>query len=387
MAFQNNGAPQGYGQQRGRSPYLDNPEDEMGGDERSQRASDRGAPSAPSLPPRQQALEQGGGQPQNQTQPAGPPQAATGWGPQARAPQPPQGGQQPAWGNPNPAARPPAGNYNGVGGENIIPPRNTGVTGGNSYGGPQQNGAPGAPPPAGRVPGQENYGFGQNADGSSALGPNGSPALPPSTNPASGATSMGDPRSAASRAAAANGWTDIAGAETLTAGAHVGALEGFNTGGWGSGERGSNTHKNTFGKLASRYDPMDPQSTQKLMADPDFMAFFPDAKLIEHPNADMIDFGDGKPVDVKRASVNGASPAWQWGVDAGGAGAPGGAPGGPGAPPGAPGANGLGQDPALAAQLMAALQGGGDGGTSIEQLMAMLGIGGAQQSSPSPGAF
>lgn len=145
-----------------------------------------------------------------------------------------------------------------------------------------------------------------------------------------GGADMGGPaampdtsRADAARKAKESGYTDIEGAGGLKTGGYMGALEGFNTGGWGSGERGSNTHKNTFGKIASRYDPKSKGSVRALMNDPDFQAYFPDAKLVQHQNEDLIDFGDGNPVDVLRgATAGGAGEAWQWGVDAtqGGAG-------------------------------------------------------------------
>ena len=132
----------------------------------------------------------------------------------------------------------------------------------------------------------------------------------------------GTSRADAARAAAANNYTDIEGTDPLKTGGYLGNLEGFNTQGWGTGERGSGTHKNKFGQIASRYDPTQAGATKALMADPDFQAYFPDAKLVEHPNGDLIDFGDGKPVDVLRgARAGGAGEAWQWGVDAGGPGA------------------------------------------------------------------
>lgn len=118
------------------------------------------------------------------------------------------------------------------------------------------------------------------------------------------------------RRAAANNYTDIEGAGTLKPGAFMGGLEGFNTNAWGTGERGTNTHKNTFGKIASRYNPKQGGSTRALMADPDFSALFPDATLVDHPNEDLIDFdgaGPEPPVDVKRAATaGGAGEGWQW---------------------------------------------------------------------------
>lgn len=69
--FSRNGAPRGYGQQRGRSPYLDNPQ--FQGDERSQRepmAYESGAPAAPALPTWQQGL-MGAGRSQRQGEAVG----------------------------------------------------------------------------------------------------------------------------------------------------------------------------------------------------------------------------------------------------------------------------------------------------------------------------
>lgn len=158
-------------------------------------------------------------------------------------------------------------------------------------------------------------------------------------------------RAAAVKKAQAEGYTDIEGAGGLKTGNYMGGLEGFNTGAWGSDERGSNTLKNSFGKIASRYDPTQPGAAKALMADPDFAEMFPDAYIVEHPNQDLIDFdgpGGDPPVDVLRgATEGGAGAAWQWGVQDGGAG-------------------GGGADAALAGL------GGGDGGgtaTSVDGLM------------------
>ncbi len=140
----------------------------------------------------------------------------------------------------------------------------------------------------------------------------------------------------AARASAAAGYTDIEGAGNLAGGNFVGNLEGFNTGGWGSQERGTNTMKNSFGKIASRYDPTQAGAAKAMMADPDFRALWPDATLIDHPNQDQIDFdgpGGEPPVDViTSATAGGGGRGWAWqpqgGVADGGA-AGGGMPGGP----------------------------------------------------------
>lgn len=117
------------------------------------------------------------------------------------------------------------------------------------------------------------------------------------------------------------GTGNIAGTENFRTGDFMGQLEGFNTGGWGSNERGTNSIKNTFGKIASRYDVSQPGAARAVMADPEFQQIFPMARLVEHPNGDLIDFGDGNgPVDVIRGAVEGGSgAAWQWGADQGSA--------------------------------------------------------------------
>jgi hypothetical protein len=133
------------------------------------------------------------------------------------------------------------------------------------------------------------------------------------------------------------GTGNIGGAENVGRGNYMGQLEGFNTNAWDKAPEGyeANSIKNTFGKIASRYDVTQPGAVRSLMADPEFQQFFPEARIIEHPNGDLIDFGDGKPVDVIRAAVAGGSgQGWQWGADdgtgGGAAGAPGGATGGGG---------------------------------------------------------
>lgn len=165
--------------------------------------------------------------------------------------------------------------------------------------------------------------------------------------PATGSTSMpgaapvGSPEGLsrggladAARRAQANNYTDIEGTQNFRTGDFMGSLEGFNTGAWGSGERGSHTLKNSFGRIASRYDPTQPGAAKTLMQDEDFRATWPDAVLIDHPNGDLIDFdgpGGDPPVDVLRAAqAGGAGQAWQWGVQDGGGGAAGANAGGGG---------------------------------------------------------
>jgi len=135
---------------------------------------------------------------------------------------------------------------------------------------------------------------------------------------------MDNPGAVAGGAMARYGTGNIPGAENVGTGGHTGALTGFNTGGWGTQERGTNSIKNTFGKIASRYDPRQGNAVQQILNDPEFKQFFPEAKLIQHPKGDLIDFGDGNPVDVLRNAVEGGSgDAWQF-LAGGGGGAQGG---------------------------------------------------------------
>ena len=99
----------------------------------------------------------------------------------------------------------------------------------------------------------------------------------------------------------------------------MGQLQGFNTNGWGSGERGTGTLKNRFGQIASRYDVTQPGALKQLMQDPQFMELTGGkATMIDHPNQDQIDFdgpdGPMAPVDViGAATAGGAGQNWWWG--------------------------------------------------------------------------
>lgn len=117
-------------------------------------------------------------------------------------------------------------------------------------------------------------------------------------------------------------------------------LRGFATDQWGPGgdpNYDEDSIKNAFGKIASRYDPTQPGAARAVMEDPEFKALFPNARLVEHPKADQIDFGDGNPVDVLINAVEGgAGEAWAFQTGGGEAMVGGGAPlsGGSGAAPG-----------------------------------------------------
>lgn len=116
----------------------------------------------------------------------------------------------------------------------------------------------------------------------------------------------------------ANNYTDIQDTNPWQTGQYMGQLQGFNTQGWGSGERGSGTLKNRFGQIASRYDVTQPGALQQLMQDPQFQEMTGGmATIVEHPNQDLIDFdgpGPMAPVDViGNATAGGAGQNWWWG--------------------------------------------------------------------------
>ena len=207
-----------------------------------------------------------------------------------------------------------AGDFNGRNGQNIIDPNDPRARGGVTQV------PPGVPPAGGGV--------------NRSMPVPGVGGVPPSAGAPPVAGGLGG-RAAAASSAAAAGFKDIENTDPLKTGAYMGNLEGFNTGGWGSGERGSGTMKNKFGQIASRYDPKAPGAARALVADEDFQSFWPGATVGNPPKDDMIDFdGDGpmKPVDVLRAATaGGAGEGWQWDTgDEGGAGGGAGGAGGAG---------------------------------------------------------
>jgi len=82
----------------------------------------------------------------------------------------------------------------------------------------------------------------------------------------------------------------------------VGRMEGFEVGSsYGGDMKARNSVKNTFGRIASRY-PSQPSSIDRIMADPDFKAAFPNARRLSFDKIDfggvMSDFESGSPVGV-----------------------------------------------------------------------------------------
>lgn len=163
---------------------------------------------------------------------------------------------------------------------------------------------------------------------------------------------------------------------------------GWNTGDYGGDEGAATSMKNTFHALSRRYANT-PSGLRQLVQDPDFKRAFPNARIVEHPTGDKIDFGgqvdwhSGEPVgivDVGRA-FNGETDTgegWDWMPEmAGGGGFAGGAP----APQGGPqDLSGYQFDPQAQA-LLAALQGGNQDNfnVSIEEILKSLGMGGVPQ--------
>lgn len=116
-----------------------------------------------------------------------------------------------------------------------------------------------------------------------------------------------------------NGYTDI-GDDTnpWQTGKFMNQLSGFNTGGWGSGERGTGTLKNRFGQIASNYDVTQKGALNQLTQDPKFMELTGGkATIVPHANQDLLDIdgpdGPMAPIDViQSATEGGAGQAWAW---------------------------------------------------------------------------
>lgn len=106
----------------------------------------------------------------------------------------------------------------------------------------------------------------------------------------------------------------------------TGRMEGFQVGSdYGGDTKARNSVKNTFGRIASKY-PATPQGLQQVLQDPEFKAAFPNAKFVEHPTGDKIDFGgvksdfeSGSPVGIvdvgkafRGAEQGDEQTAWVW---------------------------------------------------------------------------
>lgn len=122
-----------------------------------------------------------------------------------------------------------------------------------------------------------------------------------------------------------NGYTDISGMrDVFKPGQFMGQLSGFNTGAWGSGERGSDTLKNMMGTIFSNHDVSQQGALRNAL--PDIQKALPQATIVQQQNEDLLDpdgpDGPMAPVDVIQSAVAGGSgQAWAWQpTDAGGGG-------------------------------------------------------------------
>lgn len=111
--------------------------------------------------------------------------------------------------------------------------------------------------------------------------------------------------------------------DQLKYGRGPGAIEGFNTSDYGGDIKARNSVKNTFGRIASKYEA-NPMGLDALLQDEEFKQFFPGAFKEESSAGDRINFGgilsdfeSGVPVysvDVGRLfdPKNNTGQAWVW---------------------------------------------------------------------------
>lgn len=102
--------------------------------------------------------------------------------------------------------------------------------------------------------------------------------------------------------------------------AGVGQMNGFRQDDYGGDQKAANSMKNTYGRIASRYEQK-PSSLGAIMADPDFQRYFPNAKQAGFDKIDfggtLSDFESGTPVglvDVFQGAdeANDTSAGGQW---------------------------------------------------------------------------
>ncbi len=125
----------------------------------------------------------------------------------------------------------------------------------------------------------------------------------------------------------------IAARKALGGYAPVGNMMGFNTALDYPDDKAANSVKNTYGRIASRYDQNTPGFLQQILGDADFQRYFPNARLgPEEGRGGMIDFGgvlsdfeSGVPVglvDVAQSYENGVAKGHQWMDQSNGGGSP-----------------------------------------------------------------
>jgi hypothetical protein len=163
-----------------------------------------------------------------------------------------------------------------------------------------------------------------------------------------------------------------------------GKMMGFNAAMDYPDDKAANSMKNTFGRIASRYDAK-PGSVDAIMADPDFKRYFALAKKVKGGAGDKIDFGgqlsdfeSGTPVGVvdvggsfDPANDSGAGWTWQDIANDGGGGGDQMGGGGGGLDLSALGGNDQSSLDQILAEI-AALEGGENTPMDIESLLAQL---------------
>lgn len=155
-------------------------------------------------------------------------------------------------------------------------------------------------------------------------------------------------------------------------------LTGFNTQGWGSGGRGTESEKNAVGMILSRIDPSQGNAIDAFLSQPEVQQFWPDAVKVGFDKVDLDGAGPRQPVDLLRnaSASTGGGDAWQYLV------------------PGSGGGGGVQQAQSLGPggnDIMAALFGGGGAAQSdslLQQIQAELQkmLSGGQPSTVAPEA-
>ncbi len=97
---------------------------------------------------------------------------------------------------------------------------------------------------------------------------------------------------------------------------YIGRMTGYDAGNFANPDM--QTLKYQVGRLASWYDPADPEALNKLFANPSFKAMFPNARITD-PRSARVDFGHGEgEVDlIENFGAPNARWSWQSGASAG----------------------------------------------------------------------
>lgn len=180
--------------------------------------------------------------------------------------------------------------------------------------------------------------------------PDAPPSAPPSNNYGPWASGYGEPpggvNPSTGQEANTAAWRDQMRNEARTRAAR-GTQHGVRDDDYGGDTKARTSVKNTFMAIARDYDAT-PEGLRNLVNDPRFQRAFPNAKLVDHPTGDKIDFGgtlsdfeSGDPVGVVDVGLSfdgqaNSGRGWWWGPSGGStarASTPGTSPATPGGPP------------------------------------------------------